>query len=214
MYEKAKVSSVIIAGRYIECLMLPDGSFRIAVSQVSQLLPEFTTPNNALRELKALLGKDSSLLNTTEKILSELHSQAVNTVTLETFNAVILELGLRGNETAKDMLRALSGASLLSVVSDAFGVKFTQEQTVEVVFRCTEHLNIFYSTLTVWWKSDGAEQSEYSQLVDEFKLCANLPAKPVSEYSTEELQLANTAETIYCAYRRIGISHEQALLYF
>jgi hypothetical protein len=210
---KARVSSVTIAGRDVECLMLPDGSFRIAVSQVSQLLPEFTTPNNALRELKALLGKDSSLLNTTEKILSELHSQAVRTISLEAFSAVVLELGLRGNETAKDMLRSLSGASLQSIVSHAFGVKFTQEQTVAFVASRTEHLKNFHPRLTIWFKHDGAKDKDYPRLVNEFKAHAFLPAKPVSEYSTEELQLANTAEAQYHVLRKAGMTHEQSLRY-
>jgi hypothetical protein len=213
MYEKAKVSSVIIAGRYVECLMLPSGEFVISVTQCNEVLKFSASPQNSFRSVQRILGNGIQPLHS-EKVLSELNPNKVLTITLEQFNNLLVELTASGNETAKDMLRSLSGASLKSIFAAAFGVKFTQEQTVEVVFRCTEHLNIFYSTLTVWWKSDGAEQSEYSQLVDEFKLCANLPAKPVSEYSTEELQLANTAETIYCAYRRIGISHEQALLYF
>jgi hypothetical protein len=210
---KARVSSVTIADRAVECLMLPDGSFRIAVSQVSQLLPESVRQNQASRDLKALLGKDSQFDNTTEKVLSELNPKEVNTITLEQFLYVLNKSAFKGNETAQEMLLSLSGASLLSVVSDAFGVKFTQEQTVAYVASRTEHLRNFHPRLTIWFKADGARDRDYPRLVNQFKAYADLPAKPVNEYSDEELRLANTAETKYCAYRKVGISHEQALRY-
>jgi hypothetical protein len=77
---KARVSSVTIADRPVECLMLPDGSFRIAVSQVWSLLQLSTIPTNATKDVKALLSLETHY-SSTEKVTSELHSQAVNTIT-------------------------------------------------------------------------------------------------------------------------------------
>jgi hypothetical protein len=209
---KARVSSVTIADRPVECLMLPDGSFRIAVSQVWSLLQLSVIPTSATRDVKALLSLETSYTST-EKVVSELNPKPVNTITLDQFSLVLVAAAKKGNTTANEMCLRLVGASLQSIVSHAFGVKFTQEQTVAYVASRTEHLRNFHPRLTIWFKADGSRDRDYPRLVNQFKAHADLPAKPVNEYSDEELRLANTAETKYCAYRKVGISHEQALRY-
>jgi hypothetical protein len=209
---KARVSSVIIAGRYVECLMLPSGEFVISVTQCNEVLKFSAQPTDASRSVKRILGNDNSH-SRPEKIISELHSQAVSTITLKQFNILLVKLTAAGNETAQEMLLSLSGASLESVVSYAFGIKFTQEETVEFVASRTEHLKNFHPRLTIWFKHDGARDKDYPRLVNEFKAHAFLPAKPVSEYTTEELQLANTAEAQYHVLRKAGMTHEQSLRY-
>jgi hypothetical protein len=82
---KARSSVVTIAGQEVECLMLPNSEFRISVAQLSRLLPDFITPNHATKQVEALLVGEVHY-PTTEKVVSDIHSRAVNTITLDQFS--------------------------------------------------------------------------------------------------------------------------------
>lgn len=115
---KAIVAPVDIGRIVINGLMLPNGDFAVAVPQVAEL---FSVPQkNSARDFKALLGKDSPFL--TAK--SELNSKAVNILSLTEFEALALELALRGNEKAIAFQRNLVGLALIQLFNDAFGIKF------------------------------------------------------------------------------------------
>ena len=101
--------------------MLPDGSFAISFPQLSELFS--ILKKNTARDLKALLGAESSIL----KVASELHSQPVNCISLLQFEKLIIELTAKGNKQALELNRALVGLSLKQVFCDAFGVKFDAE---------------------------------------------------------------------------------------
>ena len=58
--QKAEIVTITLGDAPIECLVMPDGSYRIAFAQVARL---FGMPQkNASRDLKALLPKDSAYL--------------------------------------------------------------------------------------------------------------------------------------------------------
>ena len=91
---KAVVSQVDLGFTKIEGLMLPDGTYAVAVPQVADL---FSIPNkNASRDFKALLGKDFSFLKTK----SELNSKEVNILTIAHVTKVIYLLSLKGDDKA------------------------------------------------------------------------------------------------------------------
>lgn len=92
--DKATVTQVAIGHITIEGLMLPDGSFAVAVPQIADLFLD--TRNYASQELKRLMGKGFK----THKITTEFNRKPVNIVTLEQFNQIIFELALKGNQQA------------------------------------------------------------------------------------------------------------------
>lgn len=119
---KAKVSQVPFGNTSIEGLMLPDGSFAVGISQLVDL--NLIPPNRSLKQLEALLDKR---FQSHQKVKSELHPKAVNTISLIEFEEVIVRLALKGNEAAIQLTLALVGLSLTQLFSDAFGVRFEGE---------------------------------------------------------------------------------------
>lgn len=119
---KAVVSQVDLGFTKIEGLMLPDGTYAVAVPQVADL---FSIPNkNASRDFKALLGKDFSFLKTK----SELNSKEVNILTIAHVTKVIYLLSLKGDDKAKELMLALVEEGLDRRFSKAFGQRVTDEE--------------------------------------------------------------------------------------
>lgn len=117
---KAIVAPVNIGHIVIDGLMLPNGDYAIAVSQVAEL---FSVPQkNSSRDFKALLGDDFQFLTAR----SELNPKAVNILSLTDFEVVTLELALRGNVEAIAFQRSLVGLALIQLFNDSFGIKFEQ----------------------------------------------------------------------------------------
>jgi hypothetical protein len=115
---KAVVATVDIGHHKIQGLMLPNGDFAIAVTQIAEMFQ--INSNQASRTLKPLLGKGFQF-DTTK---SELHPKAVNILSLTDFEIVTLELVIRGNEAAIAFQRSLVGLALMQLFNDAFGIKF------------------------------------------------------------------------------------------
>lgn len=205
---KAKIATVKIGPLAIEGLLLPDGSFAVGVSQISALFPAIQ--NNPSREVKALLGKGIQLV----KAASELNPNRVNIVSLEQFSLVVFELALKGQSEAVEFVRALHGLSLHQLFSDAFGIKFEADDRQEWLKQRMLHKKQFHPNLTRWLQADGCKEGkDYAAAVNRFKACANLPIKPVAEYSEDELTLLNNAEVSYNMARKLGHSHDESLRY-
>jgi len=118
---KAVVAPVKIGHIEIKGLMLPDGSFAVAVSQVASL---FSVPlKNTSRDFKALMGKDFQFL----KAGSELHPKPINIMSLPEFELLIQKLDRSGNIPAQEFRDSLTGLALHQLYCDAFGVKFEQQ---------------------------------------------------------------------------------------
>ena len=117
---KAIVAPVQIGHITIDGLMLPNGDFAIAVSQIAELFR--FDKNQASRTLKPLLGGDFQF----DTAKSELHPKAVNILSLTDFEIVILELVIRGNEAAIAFQRSLVGLALIQIFNRSFGIKFDE----------------------------------------------------------------------------------------
>lgn len=130
MSQKAIVASVDFGYTKIEGLRLPDGSYRIGVSQVASLMPSVATQNNATREVKTLLGNDSKLLKTK----SEISKNPVNTITIEQFIQLIKVLAVqKANQEAIALLVILAEESIERRFNNAFGVKCTEDEYNELL---------------------------------------------------------------------------------
>lgn len=209
--EKARITQVQIGKLFVEGIMLPNGDFGITVKQVANLVS--TLPKNAARDFKRLLGKGSELFQV--KISLEVGNETNNNqkyLTLEQFEKILTELSFKGNKQAQELVRQFVGLSLTQLWSDAFGIKFEQEERTQYLASRQEHLKQFHTRLTPFWRQDGCEGKDYQNRVVEFKQISCLPKyKSVSEYETHELQLLNIQEVKYQTLREVGLSHEDTI---
>ncbi|MGL5079085.1 MAG: hypothetical protein ACRDBG_25075 [Waterburya sp.] len=209
MSEKARITKVQIGSEFINGIMLPNGDFGITVQQTAEL---FTlVKSNASKDIKRLLGKGTNLSQT--KISESSNGQDERFLTLTQFEKLLLKLVIAGNPQAIQFAEMLLGLSLTQLWSDAFGVKFEREERTQYLINRQEHQKSFHKRLTPFWKEDGCESSkDYSDRVIAFKEAVCLPKyKSVDDYTSEELRLLNAMEIEYKAYRKCGLSHNDAL---
>lgn len=209
MSEKARITKVQIGSEFIDGIMLPNGDFGITVQQTASLF--LTIPENATRDIKRLLGKGSELFQVQVSESGTNNNQKY--LTLRQFEIVIAKLDRAGNKQAQDFRDMLLGLSLTQLWSDAFGVKFEREERTQYLINRQEHQKSFHKRLTPFWKEDGCQSGkDYSDRVVAFKEAVCLPKyKSVDDYTAEELRLLNAMEIEYKAYRKCGLSHNDAL---
>lgn len=119
----AQVTKVQIGLIEIDGLMFEDGSFAIAVPQLTEI--QLIPPNRSLKQLESLLDIN---FQTHQKAITAIHPKAVNTISLQEFIQVLKILAKRENEFAIDLIDSLIGLSLHQLFSDAFGIKFEKEE--------------------------------------------------------------------------------------
>jgi len=123
MSNKAKVADVKLGFITIEGLLLPNGEYRVAISQLVAL--GFVPPNRSLKQLEALLGlKFTSHL----KIKSELNSKEVNTIDLKELSLVAQLCAFKGNELAQKFALAAIEETLERRFDIAFDRKRTEKE--------------------------------------------------------------------------------------
>jgi len=207
--EKARITNVAIGNLLVEGVMLPDGSFGMAVPQIAQLFPYFQDDQNqAFKKLKRLMGKGFK----TTKSKTEFNKNSTNVISLPEFERVVLELALKEDKIAIEFARMLVGLSLEQLWSDAFGIKFEKEERQKWLKFRQQHRKQFHPKLTYWFKVDGKKSGkDYAIAVNRFKACGNLPIKSVNEYKEEELQKLNELEIQYDILRKAGLRHEEAI---
>jgi len=100
---KAIVAKVDFGFTQVDGLMLPDGTYAIAMAQANKLLVFSSSTQNALKSLKLLLGKDSELI----RAKTELANNPAYILTIPQFRTLIRELDKRGNATATAFIDAV-----------------------------------------------------------------------------------------------------------
>lgn len=105
----AEVKKVQIGYFNIDGLYSEDGQFYVAVPQICD---QFSLSKaHASRDLKTVFGKEIPLT----KLKTKLHSDPVNCLPLSEFERLLVELTIRGNAFAQQMIRDLGGLSLHQV---------------------------------------------------------------------------------------------------
>lgn len=127
---KAIVAKIDLGFAKIDGLMLPNGSYAIAVPQIADL---FEMPNkNTSRDFKALLGDSFQFLKTS----SELNPKAVNTLNIKDFALLVVELSAKGHPLAKALNKAFVEEAIERRYDTAFGKKVEEaEYNVRLVLR-------------------------------------------------------------------------------
>ena len=116
---KGNSTTVPIGPLTIEAILTDDGNYYVAAKHVASVFGSL--PNNASRDLKAILGEE--LVPFKISVKSETDGVRQNTCfALRDFERVLFELTLKGNPQAIALSRALIGLSLTQLCADAFGV--------------------------------------------------------------------------------------------
>jgi len=97
---KAVTLTVDFGFTQVQGLMLPDGSYAIAVSQIAELIG--ASKNTASRNFKRLLGEGFRA----SKVATDQGNQRINAVPLDVFIDLLYALAKQGNPTADAMARA------------------------------------------------------------------------------------------------------------
>jgi len=100
--------------------------FGIAVPQVAAL--DLVPPNRSFKQLESLLG---IVFQSHQKWKTPLNPKAVNVLTLVDFERLLRKLDKAGNPVAESICDNLIGLSLHQLFSDAFKVKFEEEERQE-----------------------------------------------------------------------------------
>lgn len=120
----AVVAPVPIGLLEVEGLLFEDKSFGITIQQCALLFQ--VRQDNAQRDFKALLSKDSKFVKT--KVKDTYTRKPENSITLIEFERLLRKLDRKGNLHAQKLVDDLVGLSLKQLFSDAFKIKFEQEE--------------------------------------------------------------------------------------
>ena len=119
---RAEIETIDFGSFKIKGLLLQDGAFAVAVSQIAELF-QFLNKNLS-RDLKDLLGAGFQFL----KVTSKLHPKAVNCISLSQFATVVVKLSIKGNPIAQELNLLTIEFTFVQRFSDAFGIKFDKEE--------------------------------------------------------------------------------------
>ena len=125
--KKAVVTTVKVSHIEFEGLMLPNGGYAIAVSQLYAL--GLIRQNKASKDLKALLGNSFKF----KKTIYELNPRAVNIISLSDFKKLLIKLDRKGNKPAQDLRDELElmDLSFKQVFSEAFRQKVEKDENLQ-----------------------------------------------------------------------------------
>lgn len=119
---KAVVASVDIGFTKIDGLMLPDGSYCVAVPQLANVF-QFDK-NQASRTIKGLLDKGFQF----DTAKSELHPKSVNVIKLDQVGQIIYRLAKKGNPIADAFMQAILQEGLERRFDKAFDKKVSEDE--------------------------------------------------------------------------------------
>lgn len=152
------VAQVEIGLLEIEGLLDPKtGTFYVGVPQIASQFQ--LAKDHASRDIKTLLDKDFQFA----KASTKLNPKAVNVVDLKTYEMIVARLDRKGNLYAQEFRDSLVGLSLTQLFSDAFGIKFEEEQRQTYLIARQESKDLFYELggqISVWFDETKEERSQ------------------------------------------------------
>jgi hypothetical protein len=122
MAEKAVIASVDFGYKKIEGLMLPDGTYAVAVPQIADLIS--ASRNTMSRDLKRLLGDGFS--PSKQSIMDV--KQKINVVKITELMTILNKVAFAGNIQAQELLLAFAEETIERRFNNAFGIKCTEDE--------------------------------------------------------------------------------------
>jgi hypothetical protein len=159
---QTKVSSVKVGHLTFEGLMDEGETFYIAQQQLAFIFQ--VIPTSAPKWLKLHLGRDCSLFSVKtnrEEVEGKRVRSTEKAITLRDFERLLRKLDKSGNPIAESICDDLVGLSLTQLFSDAFKVKFEEEQRQEFLKTRQEGKQVRVSlTDAIKWHLEGNEVSD------------------------------------------------------
>lgn len=224
---KAKATDLVIAGIAMLAYQMPEGHYKLSLSQLAEALSVQPTQ---LRRLSALQNLPITALKVSySKGLSALQNEqqrrnkgmTMQSVLLSTEDIAkaLLEFTLKGNVNAAALMQALVTEAFDRRCDYAFGIKKTEveyEASLANLYRRLrdEHKKQYIPYLTHWTKVDYPNgcAMNYKVRTNQLKRAGGFDdCVSVDEMTTEQLLKWNAAEIRYDAFRRAGYWHERAL---
>ena len=183
---KASIAEVKIGHLSLEGLLGSDGTFYVAVPQIAEMFG--MDSNRAARDLKRIFQSNSVHPNEPSKQAesatgqgipniqflkgkTDLHPKAVNIISIEQFEAVMIELVIKGNPIATEMARDLVGLSLKQLFCDSFGIKFDLNDRQEFLRVRQESKALFWEfaeQIKVYIKTHDCRAPEFTYYSNAF----------------------------------------------
>ena len=203
--QRASILDVDFGFAQIEGLMLPDGSYAIAVSQIAT---HFSfSPSNATKTVKALLGKGCELF----RVSSEIANRPVNTVTLDQFKRVVLGLSKQGHPTAQAFVEALVVEGIERRFDTAAGVKVEESERNRRLYERMISRKDF-RPLTDQLKAHGFTSPEdYRIFVGKFQKVVGIKAGGRDSSDAQTLAHLNVVQTRLTTLMECGVTPWEAL---
>jgi len=124
---KAIVAKIDLGFVQFDGLMLPDGSYAIAIPQIADLLQ--TSRNTASRDFKRLMGDGFKASH--ER--TEFNTNPVNVVDLATFRQIIRVMDRQGNPIASALIDVFIQESIDRRYDTAFGKKVSESERNQIL---------------------------------------------------------------------------------
>ncbi len=160
-----------------------------------------------MRELKSACGKNFQLL----RVSTELSNNPQWTVTIDQLNFCLTELAFKGHKEARDLVRLLSGLSLQQLFSDAFGIKFEQEQRQQWL-KLRQSTKETFRPLTDELQKHGFKEGwEYGKFIHAFQSKLNIENGTRDKQGNDKLNDLMIAQATVTAFMRTGINPYSAL---
>ena len=201
---RAVVATVKFGLIEIEGLMLPDGSYVIAIPQIADLLITGDVKKDGMRTSKSQLSKNLKRLCgesfRATKTRTELGNQAITVVTLEQFEVVLAKLDRVGNKQAQELRDELAGLSLRQLFADSFEEKFEQEERQDWLIKRQATKFTFRDMtdeLKSWGFTDGKDYAKFIAIL-QAKLGIPKGTRDIQDLKTlNDLEIAQTKLATY-----------------
>lgn len=204
---KAQIETISIGNIEIEGLLLPDGNFGISLQQLRQLAYPSTSPTHALTELKSACGKGFQLT----KVSTDISNNPQWVITIDQLNFCLTELAFKGHKEARSLVRLLSGLSLQQLFSDAFGIKFEQEQRQQWL-KLRQSTKETFRPLTDELQKHGFKEGwEYGKFIHAFQLKLGIIDGTRDKQGNDKLNDLMIAQATITAFMKTGINPYKAL---
>lgn len=205
---KANVAQVNIGPFVIDGLMDEIGDYFVAMPQMVDM--NLIPPNRSLKQLQSLVGEGFQS-HRAVKLKTPLHPKEINAIPLELFEGLVVELTIKGNQSAISLTRALVGLSLHQLFCDSFGIKFEKEDRqrwLSVRFKTKHDFRWLTDKLQEYGFKEPWEYANYISRMQE-KIGVKNGTRDFLEF--EILQRLDHCQTCLTAYMDCGLSPFEAL---
>lgn len=152
--KKAITIQIELGDRELNCLQLPNGDYAVAAFQILEFFGIDNVQNNASRDVKRILGKDSD--NVILSVKTDIRPRALPVLNLTQVGLVALQLAFKGNKEAQAYLVACQAESLERRIDLALGViRQEQERNERFIARRDAVLQRHYWVDTIKWYLDN-----------------------------------------------------------